>query len=120
MTNGYCNSLDQQALINVILSLVHNDNFRPRRSDLYEIAAKLEASLGHEDKLVQYIKSASRYGNSIPNRIAQIEYLLSINRHTDAEELLYVLQAYLRNHERLAIAWHNRLSALERRVQKGK
>lgn len=118
VTNGFCNDIDQQALINVILSLVHNDNFRHRRSDLYEIAASLEASLGHQDKLVQYIKSASRYGSSIPNKMAQIEYLLSINRHTDAEELLYALQAYLRNHERLAIAWHDKLSALEQRVQK--
>ena len=119
-TNGYCNALDQQALINVILSLVHNDNFRPWYSNLYEIAASLEANLGHEDKLVQYIKSASKHGSSIPNKIAQIEYLLTINRHTDAKELLYALQAYLNKHKRLAIAWHEKLSELEQRIQKNK
>ena len=120
VSNDYCKALDQQALVDVIFSLVHNDNFRPWRSNLYEIAANLESNLGHKDKMVQYIKLASEHSNSIPNKIAQIEVLLSINRHADAKELLYALEGYLDNHERLAIAWNKKVSELRQRVQKGK
>ena len=115
--NGYCDALDLQEMINVVIILTNNDNYRPWRSTLYDITATLVARQGDEDRFVQYIKSASRHGNSVPNKIARIELLLSMDRHADAEELLYALQKYLDRHKRLAVAWHDKLSALENRVK---
>lgn len=117
-TNGYCDSLDKRKMVNVVVTLAQNDDYVLRRSSLYEIAASLEAGLGDKDRVVQYIKQAGRYGNSVPNKISQIEVLLSMNRHDDAEALLYALKDYLDRHKRLELAWKGKVSELEQRLNK--
>ena len=114
--NGYCNNLDKSALSVLIKKLVDNDNYMLSRPHLYEIVASLLLNLGQYDEYVKIIKTADQINTSIPNKLSHIENLLSIGKHNEAENLLYSLKTYLKQHKRMAFAYHVKLDELEKKL----